>query len=56
MPNKRIEILTVAEVAWIAHTLAKKFMDWDEYKARQDFKEIFSFQQNVRKENIRRNG
>lgn len=30
MPNKRTEILSVAEVAYLAHTLAQKFLDWDE--------------------------
>ncbi|OGJ43853.1 hypothetical protein A3J23_02485 [Candidatus Peregrinibacteria bacterium RIFCSPLOWO2_02_FULL_48_14] len=30
MPKKPIKILTVPEVAWIAHTLAIRWMEWDE--------------------------
>ncbi len=30
MSNKRIKILTVGEVAYLAHTLATKMMSWDE--------------------------
>src|SRR3989338_7941551 len=31
MPKKPIKILTVPEVAWIAHTLAIRWMEWDEH-------------------------
>jgi death-on-curing family protein len=30
MPSKQVKILTVSEVAWIAHTLATRWMEWDE--------------------------
>lgn len=30
MPSKQIKILTVEEVAWLAHSLAINWMEWDE--------------------------
>lgn len=30
MPNHSVKILTVPEMAWIAHTLAERWMEWDE--------------------------